>query len=123
MRIYVSHSRSFDFQKDLYDPLKNANLPVEFIFPHEKSNSQTDSKELFENHECDYVLAEVSFPSTGQGIELGWANIFNIPVICFYKKDSKPSNSLKVITDKIIEYNDMKELVVKLSNRLKLNYA
>lgn len=123
MKIYVCHSRNFDFINELYKPLKEAQMSVEFIFPHENDSELYNSKELFESHGCDYVLAEVSFPSTGQGIELGWADIFGIPVLCFYRHGSTPAKSLSSITDKIIVYGDDLDLVNKLTAELKLNYA
>lgn len=123
MKIYVSHTRNSDYVNELYKSLGEANLPVEFIFPHENGSDSFNSKELFEKHLCDLVLAEVSFPATGQGIELGWANIFKIPIICFYKTGKTPAGSLKVITNKIIEYEDGPDLVNKLTIELKLNYA
>lgn len=123
MKIYVSHARNFDYLNELYKPLKEANLPVEFIFPHEKGDGPFNSKLLLERHGCDYVLAEVSTPSIGQGIELGWADIFGIPIICFYKTGTTPAKSLKMVTEKIIEYGDSMDLVNKLTVELQLNYA
>ncbi len=123
MKIYVSHARNFDYIHELYDPLKESKLPVDFIFPHEQSSEPFNSKELFESHGCDLVLAEVSTPSTGQGVELGWADIYSIPIICFYKTGTAPAKSLNLLTDKIIEYGDNLDLVNKLMVELKLNYA
>lgn len=123
MKIYISHSKNYDFINEFYKPLKEANLPVEFIFPHEKNSKPFDSKLLLERHGCDLVLAEVSLPATGQGIELGWADAYKMPVICFYKAGEKPAGSLKVITDRIIEYSDSKDLINKLTVELQLNIA
>lgn len=123
MKMYVSHSRNFDFINELYKPLKETGLPLEFIFPHEQSSESFNSKELFEAHGCEYILAEVSTPSTGQGIELGWADIYGIKILCFYKTGSSPAKSLAKITDKIFEYGDDLDLVNKLMVELKLNYA
>lgn len=122
MKIYVCHSRNFDFKNELYKPLKESGL-AEFIFPHEQISESFNSKELLEGHGVDYVLAEVSYPSTGQGIELGWADIFGVPIVCFYKTDTTPAASLKIITDKMIEYGDGLDLLHKLSVELRLNYA
>jgi len=44
----------------------------EIILPHDKRN--LISKDIIKK--CNLFIAEVSFPSTGLGIELGWANIF-----------------------------------------------
>ncbi len=122
MKIYISHDRSSDFTNELYIPLREAKLQVEFIFPHEESDPY-NSKELFRSRGCDFVLAETSIPSTGQGIELGWADVFGIPIICFYKNGTKPSRSLQVISKKIIEYHDSSDLVNKLTVELGLNLA
>ncbi|CAN5189909.1 hypothetical protein BH09PAT2_BH09PAT2_03930 [soil metagenome] len=118
MKIYVTHSSSFDYQKELYQPLRNSHLNdlYEITLPHEKSAEQFDSKELIK--ECNVILAEVSYPSTGQGIELGWANIYVIPIICLYKKGMKPSDSLRTISNTFIEYENSREMVQKLSEYL-----
>lgn len=121
MKIYISHSKNFDFQKELYEPLKNSGLKYEFIFPHENNLNAFNSKELFEKHLCDLVLAEVSFSSTGQGIELGWADIFQIPIACCYKSGSKISTSLRMVTKDFIEYDGSVDLINKLTISLKGN--
>ena len=112
MKIYVSHSRHFDFKNELYDVLESSNLKHDFIFPHKESDAPFNSKELLKNKNCGLVLAEVSYPATGQGIELGWADAYAIPVICIYKKGSEISGSLKVVCETFIEYE--KDLVEKL---------
>lgn len=119
MNIYISHSRKIDFVNDLYNPIKNSDKLKKhrFIFPH-IDNQVINSEELFRNKKCDLVLAEVSTPSTGQGIELGYAKILEIPIICIYKKGSDLSNSLKWITNNFIEYNDSIDLIKKLGKEL-----
>ncbi|PIY68691.1 hypothetical protein COY90_04610 [Candidatus Roizmanbacteria bacterium CG_4_10_14_0_8_um_filter_39_9] len=89
-----------------------------FIFPHSKSQKPFNTKELFEKKECDLVLAEISYPATGQGIELGWANMFQIPIYCIYKKGADISRSALSIVAKNIEYSDSKDLIVQLSSLL-----
>lgn len=120
MNIYLAHSRSFDFKKELYEPIKKSALFGEhtFIFPHSESSKPFSSKEFFQN-DCDLIIAEVSYPSTGLGIELGWANTFGVPVVCIYKKDSKISESLRVVTDKFLEYSDADDLVEKITQVIK----
>jgi hypothetical protein len=68
-------------------------------------------------------LAEVSYPSTGQGIELGWANVYGTPIICFYRHGSDPAKSLQEVSQNVIEYKDDLNMVNKLMKVLKLNYA
>jgi nucleoside 2-deoxyribosyltransferase len=117
MNIFVTHSSNYDFKNDLYIPLRKSelnNLHTIFL-PHEK---ETDivTKDIIKT--CDIVIAEVSFPSTGQGIELGWANTYQIPIICIYKKDSKTSNSLNKITDTFIIYENSEDMIEKLTSSL-----
>jgi hypothetical protein len=74
MKIYVSHSTSFDFKEELYKPIRSSDLNSihEIILPHEDSNEQFKTLDLFKSGGCKLIIAEVSYPSTGQGIELGW---------------------------------------------------
>lgn len=118
MKIYVSHLRNYDFKKELYDVLENSNLKHEFILPHKNAETPFNTKELLQNKKCDLVLAEVSYPSTGQGIELGWANIYGIPIVCIYKKNAKIAGSLKMVSDTFIEYENSEDLINKLSTNL-----
>ncbi|HVT00973.1 MAG TPA: hypothetical protein VHE53_01925 [Patescibacteria group bacterium] len=118
MKIYVSHSRSFDFKIELYDVLKNSAINAEFIFPHLESDEPFDVKSLFENKGCDLVLAEASYPGTGQGIELGWASMMDIPIISVCKSGSKISSSLKMISKEVVEYSSPEDLTTKLTKIL-----
>ena|SRR5688572_23031928 len=120
MKIYVSHKRASNFEKDLYEPLKASKLAEEnqFIFPHDNNPEPFNVKGLFKNKEVDLVIAEVSFPATGQGIELAWAQQYGVPIICIYKKGSDISGSLKFLTDDFIEYQDMEDLTNKLIKKI-----
>jgi hypothetical protein len=60
----------------------------------------------------------VSFPSTGQGIELGWANNYDVPIICFYQKGAKVYDSLSVVSSDMVEYSGCNELVLKLQEAI-----
>lgn len=117
MKIFVPHSSNFNFKEELYLPIRNSELNKKhkFILPQEKGKEQI-TKDVIKS--CDLVLAEVSYPSTGQGIELGWATMFNIPIICIYKKGSKYSSSLNFITDRFISYKDSQDLICQLSKVL-----
>jgi hypothetical protein len=120
MNIYVSHATNFDFQEEWYLPLKKNcnNETINFVFPHEKSLELFNTKEFFESKKCDVILAEVSFPSTGQGIELGWANMMNIPIICIHKSNTSPSNSLKAVSKILIPYEDIESIVLELEKHI-----
>jgi len=65
LKIYVGHSRDFDYVNELYVPLRRSKLNSihEIILPHEKSDRPYSSKEFFKT--CDVMIAEVSHPSTG----------------------------------------------------------
>lgn len=64
------------------------------------------------------MIAEVSLPSTGLGIELGWADTFNKPIVCIYKTGSEFSNSLKAISNTFIEYSNTDDLIDRLAKLL-----
>lgn len=91
--------------------MSDLNNQFNFFLPHEDGKS-VDTKEIIQN--SDLILAEVSFPSTGQGIELGWANIFKIPILCVSKENTKISGSLKYLTQDFITYSDSKDLINKI---------
>ena len=57
------------------------------------------------------MIAEVSYPATGLGIELGYADMYNIPILCIYKARLKVSNSLKLITDKFEQYENPEQII------------
>ncbi len=118
MKIYVTHPTNFDFKTELYKPLRDSELNKnhEIILPHETSERLHSTPEFI--RDCDLVLAEVSLPSTGQGIELGWATIESVPVICFYKAGAKYSYSLKAVSDIFLEYNSADELIEKLTQEI-----
>jgi hypothetical protein len=120
MLIYVSHSTSFNFRDELYKPLRESELAGshQFIFPHDSSDNQFPTKKLFLDKVCDLVLAEVSFPSTGQGIELGWADNAGIRIVCVYKETVKFSVSLKAVSKELVAYKNTDELIQKLSQIL-----
>lgn len=117
MKIYVCHSTAFDYVNELYEPIKqNLASSHDFILPHD-SGSDIHSKDLIES--SDLVLAEVSYPSTGQGIELGWADVASKSIICIYRDSTKPSEALRHITQSFIAYTDKRDMVNKLLDKLK----
>lgn len=118
--MYVSHSSQFDFQTQLYAPLTQifSGTPHHLIFPHEKNMKQYPSKMLFHKHKCDVVIAELSYPSTGVGIELGWADACDIPILGIAKMGSAPSKSITTIVQTIILYDDVRDLHHTLLKRI-----
>ncbi len=121
-KIYLIHSRTLNYKEEIYEPLKNSELlkSYKFILPHEKDeeDEQINSKNIIKE-ECDVIVAEVSRPSIGLGIELGWAEVYGKPIICLYKKGSKVTNSLRHISDKFIEYSGSDEMIEKIEENLR----
>lgn len=116
MNIYISHSSSYDYINKIYNPIKKSDLSKTntFFFPHE--NKSENTKYIISNY--DLVIAEVSLPSTGQGLELGWASYNNTPILCIYKKGAEISSSLKFITNQFIEYENTEDMVEKIKEFL-----
>ncbi|MEK7605685.1 MAG: hypothetical protein AAB478_04180 [Patescibacteria group bacterium] len=122
MKIYISHNRKqFNYKKELYEPLKNSQLSKDhiFIFPHDNNPQSFNAKDLFQNKGCDLVIAEVSYPATGQGIELAWANMYQIPIVCIYKQGSDISGSLSFITSKFLMYTDTQNMIEDIAGFLR----
>ena len=117
MKIYVGHSSDIDYEEKLYRPLVESELAVkhELVFPHEDSEDLFDSKRYL-REEADIFIAETSKPSTGLGIELGWADNYDVPVICVYQEDSQYSDALKVISDKILSYETSEDMIRAVAN-------
>jgi len=118
MKIFVAHSSNFDFQNELYAPLRNSELNKkhEIILPQEGGQKESATKEIIQS--CDVVVVEVSYPSTGSGIELGWADVFEKPIICIYKKGTKPSTALEKLKPTFISYKDSEDMIAKLQQSI-----
>ena len=114
MKIFISHSTTFDYNNELYKPLAESELNKkhEIILPYEEGK-EINTKDVI--RDCDLVVAEVSSPSFGQGIELGWANGAYVSIICLYKLGTQPSDSLKYITDNIFSYDSKENMLAKIT--------
>jgi nucleoside 2-deoxyribosyltransferase len=108
-KIYLAHAKEYpNFLEQLYDPfIANLSDYVEIILPHKKTNEPYDSRILIFGKKTDFVVAEISYPATGLGIEIGWANANNIPVIGIFKSNMKISSSAKTICNKCFKYTDL----------------
>jgi hypothetical protein len=119
-KVYVAHAKDFDFKNELYLPLRNSSLnkEYEFILPHEHSEALFSSKGFFMNT-CDIIVVEASYPKLGVGIEVGWADAYNVPIITMYKKGFKLSGSIKPMSKEVIEYSSIDEMISKLGSALR----
>ncbi len=116
--IYVSHSRYFDFRNELYKPLLEIFDANQIILPHQLTSNIYPIKEMLINKQIEYILAEVSYPSTGQGIEFGYADMTSTPVILLAKEDVKLSSSVEEMFTNIIRYKDTADLIDQVKSRL-----
>ncbi len=117
MKIFIAHASSFDFRKELYLPLRNSSINKnhQITLPREYGEEKI-TKEIIRSQ--DLLIAEVSHPSTGQGIELGWANIFAIPIVGVYRKGATPSPATRYVIKNFLEYTDAEDLIEKLNEYL-----
>lgn len=117
MKIYVSHSTAYDYTAELYEPLKREFAGLhEITFPHDAGTDFNSSEAI---KSADLVLAEVSYPSTGQGIELGWANVARVPIVCIHKSGTTPSSALRHIAKEIVGYADEADMINTVSRLLR----
>lgn len=114
MKIIVTHASSFDYEKEFYEPLRNAveGTSHELIFPHIWHAQNKSTKEFLNG--ADLVIGEVSYPSTGQGIEFGWADMLNVPILFLRKQGAKSSSTLKYLKGDFLEYTNPEDLVQKV---------
>lgn len=110
MKIYIAHSRDFDYQNELYLLLKNSDIfsEYEFILPHDGDNYKHD-RDFYKN--IDLVIAEVSYASTGLGIELGFLYDDDKSIYCIHRSDTKASSSINIVTKNLYEYSNMDEML------------
>jgi hypothetical protein len=121
MKVYIAHSSSYDFAGQLYEPIKQSDLAGrhEFFLPHDdnrRDGAGELSKDIIRN--SDILIAEVSYPTTGEGIEIGWADAFGVPIACVYQEGAKPSGSLRFVSEKFATYTDAQSLIEALRNLL-----
>lgn len=53
------------------------------------------------------------------GIELGWANAYNIPIICLHRAEQAGSTALYTLTKEILVYADSRDMVKKISDAIR----
>ncbi len=114
MKIYCAHSSAHDYLNEFYKPIQESDVfkKHEFIFPHTPGEKFSHSKPIIET--CDLVLAEVSFPSIGLGIEMGWANAASIKIWAIHQQDKSISSSIKVVASQIHPYQSLDDILQHL---------
>lgn len=117
MKIFIAHSSSFDFRTKLYVPLRASalNAEHEILLPQEGEIEEI-TREMIKD--ADVLIAEVSLPSLGAGIEMGWADAFSHPVFALYEKGTTPSFSIDNVVTKRIEYENSEDMIQKITSAL-----
>ena len=77
-----------------------------------KFGKEIKTKDIIRDY--DLIIAEVSLPSTGLGIELGWADMYQIPILCIYKRRIEPSKSLHYVTNNFISYENEEDMIKQI---------
>lgn len=111
MKIYVCHSTGYDYVNELYKPIRASSLNTdhEIFLPHENLNGEIDTMQI--TKDADLIIAEVSYPSTGQGIELGRAEMIGKRIVCLHQADKTPNSALRFVTGPVISYKDAAEMI------------
>lgn len=111
MKILIVHSSGFDFQNELYEPLRNSAIAREheLYFPHDPEHIDLPTRE--ELKRTDLVIGEVSYPSTGEGIEIGLAVAMDVPLLLLHKEGTKPSSSLRFVVPSVHTYRDTEDML------------
>jgi len=110
MRIYLAHSSNCDYINKIYKPiLADSELSKIITLPHMEKDYM-HNRNYYEDF--DLVIAEVSSPSTGMGIELGFFYDEHKPIYCIYQGDY--SKSVEVVAKKIIEYDNIVYTIKKI---------
>lgn len=111
MQVYVAHSTQFDFLTDLYQPIQSSEAfkNHSIVLPHAVSTDLYNSKAFFDI-DCDLVIAEISYPSTGLGIELGWADDRELPIAALAQSGLKVSSSAQAISQRVWYYQTSSQL-------------
>lgn len=114
MKIYFAHATGVDYENDFYAPLRTDEFlkQYELILPHEGLKHKNNSREFYD--EIDVMIAEVSSPSTGMGIELGWAYDAGVPIYAFCREGAKMSGAVYAVTNNVIKYMDSDDFVRKV---------
>ncbi len=119
--VYVSHAKDPEgnYRTELYKPLRENELSQKYnlILPHEHSEELFSSREFFRN-KCDVIVVEATTPKLGVGIEAGWADAYDVPIIVLIKKDARLSNSLSVMARDVIHYENSPDMISSLQSSL-----
>jgi len=116
MKVYIGDS---DVRHtELYDLLMKSKTLSLCTFVYKKDIN--NEKELLKN--CDVMIADISYPTIPLGIELGWADIYDVDIICVCVKGTAISSHLTRMSKDILTYTDSTDMVEKLEWLFKNKY-
>ena len=104
-----------EFADVVYSPLDTKNFSGNDLESYERAFKLVQK--------ADIVIAELTLPSTGQGMEIREAVTYNKPLFVLAKTDSHVSDLLKFcpVLKKLVFYNTEEELKLELRNLLEEN--
>lgn len=113
MNIYFPHSKQLEYE-DYYSAIHKSAFYSSHIciLPYEKNSTPQNSKSLIKK--SDLIIAEVSYPGTGLGIELGWADALGKKIVCVYMDGYTLARSLSIVSNDFIAYKDFEDLIKKI---------
>lgn len=113
--IYVCHSKSYDYKNILYNSIKNSELfyKNKVILPHDTDMFKSSKDAIASS---DLIIADISNPSTGMGIELGWADSFSKRIIYVCNDSTEISKSLLLLSKEYFLYKDCNDLIQVFNN-------
>lgn len=115
MKIYLIHATAYpDYEAQLYEPFITSKLISKHtvIFPHLTNKKPVNSKEIVAT--ADLIIAEVSCPSIGLGIELGWAEYSKRKIICLLKEGARCSAAVEMVCSDFIHYSDREDMIKQI---------
>ncbi|MDB5195507.1 MAG: hypothetical protein JWO84_691 [Parcubacteria group bacterium] len=110
MKIYIAHASGHGFKEEMYGPIRSSTLNAahEINLPQEGPIEEI-TREMIAT--CDAVVADVSHPSLGVGIEMGWANAAGVPVIAMLAAGTTVSFSIDNAVTERFEYSSPEEML------------
>ena len=116
--IIHSHLRKDEFYRTVVDSLEARGISVfapQFLGP--ASPDEIYRRDVENVRKADFLVAEVSNPSLGVGMELMLAITLKQPILMFYDKNAGPLSKMVVGAEgkAILEYSTMEEVAGMLS--------
>ncbi len=107
--------------EDLKKELRSEYIVTDFLGLEKGTVKDAYEFNLENVRNCDLFIAECSYPSTGLGVEIGFAVSLNKPIIAVAHKDAKVSRLVQGVTHPkytFKRYEDMIEIVNLVKERV-----